>query len=113
MRYPIQKAMRAAINAIVAAGISLIGLEDALVQSAVVPTKNKVNCCRVLLTTRPLICIAKSSFCSVGSIASLRKRALPITRMPSSSGITANALAWIVYARRLAASVREELIGQI
>jgi len=33
--------------------------------------------------------------------------------LPSSSGITANASAWTVYARRLAASVREGLFGQI
>src|SRR6516164_3382406 len=112
MRYPTQKAIRAKTNTIVAAGMSLIWAEVALTLSAVVATRNRTNCCKVLSTTRPLICMAMFSFYSVGSMASPRNRALATTKMPSKSGITAKALAWRAYPRRIGISASKGLLGQ-
>src|SRR5215470_13988173 len=65
MRYPTQKARRAAKNTIVALGMILISAAVRFTLSAVVATRNKTNCCKVFSTTRPLIWVVASSFRNV------------------------------------------------
>src|SRR6516165_9403954 len=96
MRYPAQNARRAATNTIAALGMILISAAVRFTLSAVVATRNKTNCCNVFSTTRPLIWVAASSFCSVGSIASLRKRLLPTIIM-----VTVPRWAWVLIKRTL------------
>src|SRR5215472_7984301 len=100
MRYPTQKARRAATNTIVAPGMILISAAVRFTLSAVVATRNKTNCCKVLSTTRPLIwgffserrinCLAEKAIVANGNDASEQRNDSKRIRLDGISEATAD-----------------------